>query len=147
MEGRVIERCFVNLVLSMVLEDVHSDNPRFASQGDFSKAAFPNEPNHAKIWQAIKQGQKNSPRKVSVEEAYSMASALGESLDRLLVKAELKIEEGWGLNDDIYFSIAAKQPGRPKKKAEHASNQLQAMQEIPSRGPVQSLEHETNHGR
>lgn len=95
---------------------MQSESPKYKTQGDFSKAAFPNEPNHAKIWQAIKQGQKNSPpRKVSIEDACSMANAVGETLERLLIRADMRIQDGWTLEQDIFFSPEAKLPGRPKK--------------------------------
>ena len=140
MNGKLVERCFVNLVLSMLMEDVQTENPRYKSQGDFSKAAFPNEPNHTKIWQAIKQGQKNSARRVSIEEAYSIAHAVGENVERLLIKSEMLIEEGWTLAQDVYYSEQAKQPGRPKKNQKREKNDVEKMPEVPTGRPIQPSE-------
>lgn len=115
MNGKLLQRCFVNLVCSMVGEDAQSSTPRYGTHSEFAKAAFPLDPNAVKTWQSIRLGQKGKPREVSIEEAYSMACALNEKVDRLLVKAEYMIEGGWTLEQDI-FTSNEKQAGRPTKK-------------------------------
>lgn len=117
MNGELLQRCFVNLVCSMIGEEMLKASPKYKTHSDFAKAAFPTDSNPVKTWQSIRLGQKGKPRGVSIEEAFSMAQAFNEKVDRLLVKAEMLIEEGWSLEQDVFASPQAKQPGRPSKKA------------------------------
>lgn len=111
MNGKLLERCFVNLIDAMIEEGKIA----YPSRSSFAEAAFPGGENPTKIWQNIRKGQKGKPRDVSISEAYSMARACGENLDRLLVKAEVMIEQGWTLEQDIFNQEGSSKPGRPRK--------------------------------
>ena len=115
MNGNLLQRSFVNLIYDMLEEDMRKENPLYPTNTDFAKKAFPHEGNPAKIWQYLKRGQKGKQRGVSIEDAYGMALAFGEKLDRLLVKAEMRIESGWKLEDDVFFKEEQRKGGRPKK--------------------------------
>ena len=91
------------------------ENSLYPTNAAFAEKAFAHEGNPAKIWQYLKRGQKGKQRGVSIEDAYGMASAFGEKLDRLLIKAEMKIEAGWKWEDDVFFKVEQKKSGRPKK--------------------------------
>ena len=123
MSGKLLERCFVNIILERLLEEIKKDTPLFASQGEFAEKAFPKENNPEKIWQYLKNGQKGKPRSVTIEDAHAMANALNEKLDRLLVKAEIHIEEGWNLADDVFNKEEEKKSGRPKKDKNAQKNE------------------------
>ena len=98
MNGELLQRCFVNLICSMIGEEMTKPSPKYRTHSDFAKAAFPDDSNPVKTWQSIRLGQKGKPRGISIAEAFSMAQAFNEKVDRLLVKAEIMIEEGWKLN-------------------------------------------------
>lgn len=140
MNGELLQRCFVNLVCSMIGEEMQKASPRYKTHSEFAKAAFPNDSNPVKTWQSIRLGQKGKPRGVSIEEAFSMANAFNEKVDRLLVKAEMLIEEGWNLEQDVFALPQAKQPGRPPKTAPQ-KNEATQEQEHDQRGstPVAKL--------
>ena len=129
MNGYLLQRCFVNLVWSILAEGMRSPSAKYKTNYDFAKAAFPNDSNPEKVWQFIRLGQKGVPRGVSIEEAYSMAQAIDEKVDRLLVKAEMLIEDGWSLDQDISKSVEAKQPGRPPKKEPQKNKQIAQTQD------------------
>ena len=116
MNGELLQRCFVNLICSMIGEEMTKPSPKYRTHSDFAKAAFPDDSNPVKTWQSIRLGQKGKPRGISIAEAFSMAQAFNEKVDHLLVKAEIMIEEGWELSQDVFVSPQAKKPGRPTKK-------------------------------
>lgn len=117
MNGELLQRCFVNIVCAILDEEIQKHTPKYASYAAFAKVAFPNEAHSYKFWQAIRLGQKGKPRGVSIEDAFNMAQALGESVDRLLIKAEMLISDGWDLSQDVFSDNDNKKRGRPAKKA------------------------------
>lgn len=118
MDGYLLQRCFVNLVYSLLEEEMAKPSPKFKSQTNFAKVTFSKEATPVKIWQDIRIGRKGQqqPRGVSIEEAYMLAFAFDEKVDRLLVKTEMLIKDGWSLDQDIANIEEAKRPGRPTKK-------------------------------
>lgn len=107
----------MNLICSLLEQEMATPSPRFKSYTDFAKTTFPKEAHPVKIWQDIRLGRKGQqqPRGVSIEEACLLAFAFDEKVDRLLVKAELLIKDGWCLEQDVANLDEAKKPGRPTK--------------------------------
>ena len=139
MNGELLQRCFVNLICSMIGEEMTKPSPKYRTHSDFAKAAFPDDSNPVKTWQSIRLGQKGKPRGISIAEAFSMAQAFNEKVDRLLVKAEIMIEEWWELSQDVFVSPQAKKPGRPTKKS---STSDPSQEEIP---PAAQCANHTQH--
>ena len=139
MNGELLQRCFVNLICSMIGEEMTKPSPKYRTHSDFAKAAFPDDSNPVKTWQSIRLGQKGKPRGISIAEAFSMAQAFNEKVDGLLVKAEIMIEEWWELSQDVFVSPQAKKPGRPTKKS---STSDPSQEEIP---PAAQCANHTQH--
>ena len=136
MNGDLLQRCFVNIIYELLEEDMKKEKPLYPTNAEFAREAFPHEGNPAKIWQAIKFGQKEKPRGVSIEDAFGMAKAFGEKLDRLLIKAEMRIESGWHPDEDIFFNEELKKKGRPRKKTtEEVSLSKKSQLAIPLSSP------------
>ena len=135
MNGKLLQRCFVNILHSMLMEEMNKPSPRYKSNMDFAQKAFPNDTNAHKTWQSIKLGQKGKPREVSIEEAFGLAQAFDEKVDRLLVKAEVLIENGWTLEQDVFYESEAKLPGRRSKKTSEKNA---------DQGPRPPTTHQTN---
>lgn len=113
MNGKLLERCFVNLVCSFVGKEPENGFCFPQSHADFAKKAFASSSSPIKTWQAIRLGQRGKARNVSIEESYQMAEAINEKVDRLMIKAESLIQLGWTLEQDVFNSLEAKQAGRP----------------------------------
>lgn len=115
-ERKIITKMPCEYCLFVAFRGNEKSNPAYKTHAEFARAAFFYEANPVKTWQAIRLGQKGKPREVSVAEAFYLAEAMGEKIDRLLIKSELMIESGWDVKSDVFEKEENKQPGRPSKK-------------------------------
>ena len=130
----VFERCFLRLVEKLVRQAGMSD-------ADFSAKAFQGSENPAKAWQHLRNGNRGKYRRVTLEDAYGMAIALGKDFTQLYWKTHDELENGWSLAQDG-MPTEKKAAGRPLKNKAPKKH----LPEEPRRGTsIQSLGDEARH--
>ena len=113
MKGEVLERCFVNLINDAANQSGLSIR-EFACKVFLPAGGTDKEMEAAvKKWQGIRLGQKGKPQRVSIGDASELATAIGENVGKLLIKAEVMVEQGWNLDQDMARQESNKKPGRP----------------------------------
>lgn len=108
MNELLFERCLV-YVVNRLADDLYDSETAFAEK------VFTDTSSPVNAWRAVRNGQKGGFRKVSVREAWNMASAIGMSIDTLFFKVVRELDEGWSLDKDISVH-KVKKAGRPPKK-------------------------------
>ena len=103
----IFERCFLRLIEKLVRQAGMSDT-------EFSIKAFQGAENPVKAWQHLRNGNRGKYRRVTLEDAYSMALALGKDFTQLYWKTHDELENGWSLAQDG-MPREKKAAGRPLK--------------------------------
>lgn len=92
----LLERALVALVSKMI-EDGKLQ-PKIRNHREFAMYAFPLR--GEKTWKNIRLGQKGKAQSLPLQDALSIADAVGMPLPELLVRAKIMIEQGWDLAVD-----------------------------------------------
>ena len=129
----IFERCFLRLVEKLARQAGLSD-------AEFSIKAFQGAENPAKAWQHLRNGNRGKYRRVTLEDAYSMANALGKDFTQLYWKTQDELENGWSLAQDG-MPTEKKAAGRPLKNEPPKERLSKKRGEGKS---IQSLGDETN---
>ena len=130
----VFERCFLRLVEKLVRQAGMSD-------ADFSAKAFQGSENPAKAWQHLRNGNRGKYRRVTLEDAYGMAIALGKDFTQLYWKTHDELENGWSLAQDG-MPTEKKAAGRPLKNKPQEERIPQGAR---GREPIQPLGDDATH--
>ena len=130
----IFERCFLRLIEKLVRQAGMSDT-------EFSIKAFQGAENPVKAWQHLRNGNRGKYRRVTLEDAYSMALALGKDFTQLYWQTHDELENGWSLAQDG-MPTEKKAAGRPLKN----KPPKERLPEEPRRGTsIQSLGDEARH--
>lgn len=92
--------------------------PRIRSQRDFANLVFPEAKDPDQAWKYLRRGQKGKTQVLSLEKALLIAEILGTDLPRLIMRAEIMLESGWTIENDV--SRREVSAGRPKKSGKVA---------------------------
>ena len=99
MENLLLERAIVNLVANMV--DTGILRPEIRNHSDFGRICFPEDMYAVGKWKNIRLGYKGKPKNLSFQDILAIARTAKMPLSDLILRANIMIEKGWRLSDDI----------------------------------------------